>query len=81
MARAFDSLIPAAVESYSRQGADAEAVARMRLTLESGKEFARDYLWGIFGALWVLGSAVAFYGGAGGRPAGPRRRKWPVSRP
>ena len=64
VAAAFDSLIPAAVESYSRQGADAEAVARMRLTLESGREFARDYLWGIFGALWVLGSAVAFYGGA-----------------
>jgi hypothetical protein len=44
VAAAFDSLIPAAVESYSRQGADAEAV--------------------IFGALWVLGSAIAFYGGA-----------------
>lgn len=70
VARAFDSLIPAAVESYSRQGADAEAVARMRLTLESGKEFARNYLWGIFGALWVLGGAVAFYGGAAAaRPA------------
>jgi hypothetical protein len=64
VAAAFDSLIPAAVESYSRQGADAEAVARMRLTLESGRDFARTYLWGIFGALWVLGSAVAFYGGA-----------------
>lgn len=70
VAAAFDSLIPAAVESYSRQGADAEAVARMRLTLESGREFARDYLWGIFGSLWVLGSAVAFYGGAAAaRPA------------
>ena len=70
VAAAFDSLIPAAVESYSRQGADAEAVARMRLTLESGREFARDYLWGIFGALWVLGGAVAFYAGAASaRPA------------
>jgi hypothetical protein len=70
VAAAFDSLIPAAVDSYSRQGADAEAVARMRLTLESGREFARDYLWGIFGALWVLGGAIAFYGGAASaRPA------------
>jgi hypothetical protein len=70
VAAAFDSLIPSAVESYSRQGADAEAVARMRLTLESGREFARDYLWGIFGALWVLGGAVAFYAGAAAaRPA------------
>jgi len=70
VAAAFDSLIPAAVESYSRQGADAEAVARMRLTLESGRAFARDYLWGIFGALWVLGGAVAFYAGAASaRPA------------
>jgi hypothetical protein len=70
VAAAFDSLIPAAVESYSRQGVDAEAVVRMRQTLESGREFARDYLWGIFGVLWVLGSAVAFYGGAASaRPA------------
>src|SRR5262245_37062654 len=70
VAAAFDSLIPAAVESYSRQGADAEAVARMRLTLESGREFAREYLWGIFGALRVLGSSIAFYGGAASaRPA------------
>ena len=70
VAAAFDSLIPAAVESYSRQGADAEAVVRMRQTLETGREFARDYLWGIFGALWVLGGAIAFYGGAASaRPA------------
>ncbi len=70
VAAAFDSLIPAAVDSYSRQGADAEAVARMRLTLESGREFARDFLWGIFGALWVFGGAVAFYAGAASaRPA------------
>ena len=27
-------------------------------------EFARRYLWGLFGAFWVLGSAMAFYGGA-----------------
>jgi len=70
VAAAFDTLIPAAVESYSRQGADAEAVARMRFTLEASRSFARDYLWGIFGALWILGGAVAFYGGAAAaRPA------------
>ena len=73
VAAAFDSLIPAAVESYSRQGADAEAVARMRSTLETGREFAREYLWGIFGALWVLGSAVAFYGGAAAARSGGGR--------
>jgi Predicted membrane protein (DUF2232) len=64
VASSFDTLIPAAIESYSRSGADAEAVARMRVTLESGREFARKYLWGIFGALWVLGGAIAFYAGA-----------------
>ncbi len=64
VASTFDRLIPAAVESYSRSGADAETVARMRQTLEAAREFARRYLWGIFGALWVLGGALAFYAGA-----------------
>ncbi len=64
VASSFDALIPAAIASYSRSGADAEAVGRMRITLESGREFARRYLWGLFGALWVLGGAIAFYAGA-----------------
>jgi hypothetical protein len=64
VAAAFDRLIPAAVESSSRSGADAETVGRLRLTLEAAREFARKYLWGLFGAFWVLGSAIAFYGGA-----------------
>jgi hypothetical protein len=64
VATTFDRLIPAALESYSRSGADAETVARMRLTLESAREFTRRYLWGLFGALWVGGGAIAFYAGA-----------------
>jgi hypothetical protein len=66
----FDQMIPSALESYSRSGADAETVARMRQTLEAARDFSRQYLWGIFGALWMLGGAVAFYGGAAAsRPA------------
>jgi hypothetical protein len=64
VAATFDRLIPAALDSYSRSGADAETVARMRLTLESAREFTRRYLWGLFGALWVCGGAIAFYAGA-----------------
>ncbi len=60
----FEEVIPPAVESYQRSGADAESVAAMRATLESAREIARRYLWGIFGALWVLGGAIAFYAGA-----------------
>ncbi len=60
----FDRLIPAAVDSYARSGADADSVARMRETLASAREFARACLWGIFGVLWVLGGAVAFYLGS-----------------
>ncbi|MFY9550968.1 MAG: DUF2232 domain-containing protein, partial [Thermoanaerobaculia bacterium] len=70
VAAAFDQKIPSAVESYARSGADAETVARWRLALEAARDFSRLYLWGIFGALWVLGGAVAFYGGASAaRPA------------
>ncbi|HTR03284.1 MAG TPA: DUF2232 domain-containing protein [Thermoanaerobaculia bacterium] len=66
----FDRIIPAAVESYAHSGADADAVARMRQTLEAARDFAKACLWGIFGALWVLGGAIAFYGGAAAaRPA------------
>ncbi len=60
----FDHLIPAVVDSYARSGADGETVARMRVTLEAARDFARAYLWGILGALWILGGAVAFYAGA-----------------
>ncbi len=64
VAATLDRMIPAAVENYSRSVSDAASVARFRQTLEAGREFARQYLWGLFGACWVLGSAIAFYAGA-----------------
>jgi hypothetical protein len=63
-AAAFDRLTPSIIESYSRSGANAETLAGVRASLQGARELVRQYLWGIFGALWVLGSAVAFYGGA-----------------
>jgi hypothetical protein len=69
VASSFDHLIPAVLASYKGSGADAEMVAGMRATLEAAREFAQAYLWGIFGALWVFASAVAFYlGAASARP-------------
>jgi Predicted membrane protein (DUF2232) len=64
VAAAFDRLTPSVMESYSRSGADVETLAGVRAALQGARELARQYLWGIFGALWALGSAVAFYGGA-----------------
>jgi hypothetical protein len=64
VAASFDEVIPAAVESYQRSGASAETVAAMRATLVAARDLTRRYLWGIFGALWVLGGAIAFYTGA-----------------
>jgi len=65
----FERMTPSVLESYTRSGADAATVASMRAVLTSAQELAREYLWGIFGALWVLGAAVAFYGGsAAARP-------------
>ena len=64
VAAAFDRLTPSVIESYSRSGADVETLAGVRAALAGARELARRYLWGILGALWVLGGAVAFYGGA-----------------
>lgn len=64
VASAFDRMTPSVLESYSRSGADAATVANIRAALAGAQELARQYLWGIFGALWVLGAAIAFYGGA-----------------
>jgi len=61
---AFDRLIPATLDSYAKSGADPESVARMRQTFEAARDFTRECLWGMLAALWVLGSAVAFYLGA-----------------
>jgi hypothetical protein len=66
----FDRMTPSVLDSYSKSGADAATVASVRAMLAGAKDLASRYLWGIFGALWVLGAAVAFYGGAyGGRPS------------
>jgi hypothetical protein len=64
VASSFDQFIPGAVEAYAKSGADAASVARVREVYEAAREFARACLWGMFGVLWVLGGAVAFYLGA-----------------
>jgi hypothetical protein len=60
----FDRLMPAVLDSYAHSGADPEAVARMREVFQAARDFARQCLWGMLAALWVLGGAVAFYLGA-----------------
>jgi hypothetical protein len=64
VASSFDRLIPAAMDSYARSGANAETVAKLRGTFEAARDFAQYCLWGILGVLWVFGGAVAFYLGA-----------------
>jgi len=64
VASAFDRVTPSVVESYRRSGADADTVTRMRETLETSRDLAGRYLWGLFGAMWFAGAAVAFYAGA-----------------
>lgn len=70
IAREFDRMIPAAIESYTRSGMDAETVARVRATLEKAREFSRSYWAGLLGLLWVLCAWISFYSGArAARPA------------
>jgi hypothetical protein len=70
IAREFDRMIPAAMESYSRSGMDAETVARVRATLQAAREFSRSYWAGLLGLLWVVSAWISFYAGArGARPA------------
>ena len=70
IAREFDRMIPAAIESYTRSGMDAETVARVRTTLEKAREFSRSYWAGLLGLLWVLCAWISFYAGArAARPA------------
>ena len=64
VAAAFDRVTPSVTESYRRSGADADTVARVRETLETSRDLAKRYLWGLFGAMWIAGAAIAFYGGA-----------------
>lgn len=70
IAREFDRMIPAALESYGRSGMDADTVARVRATLETAREFSRRYWAGLLGLLWVFSAAISFYGGSrAARPA------------
>jgi Predicted membrane protein (DUF2232) len=70
IAKEFDRMIPAALESYSRSGMDTATVVRVRSTLETAREFSRRYWAGLLGMLWVLSAAFSFYAGArAARPA------------
>jgi hypothetical protein len=67
---AFDTMIPSALDSYRRGGADAASLERVRTTLIAARDFTERYWAGLAGACWVLGSAIAFYAGArAARPA------------
>ena len=66
----FDTMIPAAVESYRRSRADTDTVDRVRSTLMGARDFTVRYWAGLIAAGWILGAAVAFYAGArAARPA------------
>ncbi|MDQ5873632.1 MAG: YybS family protein [Acidobacteriota bacterium] len=66
----FDRMIPAALESYTRSGMDAETVAGVRTTLQAAREFSRSYWAGLLGLLWVICAWISFYAGArAARPA------------
>jgi MFS family permease len=66
----FDTMIPAALESYRRGNADTATVDRVRSTLMGARDFTVRYWAGLIGAGWILGAAVAFYAGArAARPA------------
>ena len=70
IAKEFDRMIPAALESYTRSGMDTETVVRVRATLETAREFSRRYWAGLLGLLWVFSAAISFYAGArAARPA------------
>jgi hypothetical protein len=71
IAKEFDRMIPAALESYARSGMDSETVVRVRATLETAREFSRKYWAGLLGLLWVFSAAISFYAGA--RAARPAR--------
>ena len=64
IAREFDRMTPAALESYTRSGMDAETIARVRATLEKAREFSRSYWAGLLGLLWVICAWISFYAGA-----------------
>jgi hypothetical protein len=70
IAKEFDRMIPAALESYTRSGMDSETVTRVRSTLEAAREFSRKFWAGLLALLWVFSSAISWYAGArAARPA------------
>jgi hypothetical protein len=70
IAKEFDRMIPAALESYARSGMDSETVTRVRSTLEAAREFSRKFWAGLLALLWVFSSAISWYAGArAARPA------------
>jgi len=73
--KAFDTMIPGVLASYSKANVDAETMARVKATLESSRDFSKRYWLGLVGAFWVLGSAVTYYTGAAvARPAPSAQR-------
>ena len=61
---AFDEMAPAAIQSYTKGGMDAEAVARLKATLTAARDFSMKYWVGLVGVSWILSAAVGFYAGA-----------------
>ncbi len=67
---AFDAMIPRALESSRRAGADALSLDRVRSTLSAARDFTVRYWVGLVAASWALGAAIGFYVGArAARPA------------
>ena len=66
----FNAMVPAALDSYRRSGADAATLERARTTLAMARNFTVRYWAGLISACWVLAAAIGFYLGArAGRPA------------
>jgi hypothetical protein len=66
----FNAMIPAALDSYRRSGADSATLDRARATLVLAKNFTARYWAGLVAGCWVLAAAVGYYTGArGARPA------------
>jgi len=61
---AFDEMAPAAVQSYTRGGMDAESVTRLKTTLASARDFASKFWIGLVGVSWILAAGIGFYTGA-----------------
>ena len=60
----FNAMVPAAIDSYRRSGADAATLERARSTLAMARNFTVRYWAGLVAGCWVLAAAVGFYLGA-----------------